>query len=111
MDLGHGCRAVAAAGGADVTDDREAVEAMARAMFPRAWREDDVLPQLQKDYRGYATAALAAYRAHQTARGVVEVPREPPKDQETQEKIWLAAQLQNANAQYRAMLAAAETKP
>jgi hypothetical protein len=38
--------------------------------------------------------------------GYVMVPREPTE--KMQDSIWLAAQLQNANAQYRAMVKAAE---
>lgn len=38
---------------------------------------------------------------------VLLVPVEPTKD--IQEKIWLAAQLQNANAQYKAMTQAVDT--
>lgn len=37
--------------------------------------------------------------------GMVLVPVEPPHDKESQDRIWIASQLQNANLQYRAMIA------
>lgn len=40
----------------------------------------------------------------------VLVPKEPPEDKEGQDKIWIAAQLQDPNRQYRAMISAYATK-
>jgi hypothetical protein len=100
-----------------MTDRETLIEAMARAICDEwgyLWDGDpdedsQVSPENNKGYderpskllfRTAATAALAAIEA----MGAVAVPVEATADMYAD--IWLAAQLQNANFQYRAMIAA-----
>jgi hypothetical protein len=92
-----------------MTEREKLIEAMARGMHDaRPPRDvegklldfDDPANSTSMNCTHDAAAALAAIEAS----GAVVVPVEVTADM--QDAIWLAAQLQNANLQYRAMLAA-----
>lgn len=85
----------------------EAVLAIAESIAEDAVTSAFALSGAASDVRGPTLKILRTLRGLGVLAGPHEcvVPREPTK--EMQEAIWLAAQLQNANSQYRAMIAAA----
>jgi hypothetical protein len=77
------------------------IETMARGIDPYAWDADTIDEPARHSCRAKAERCLSALEA----AGLVIVPVVPTPAM--QDSLWLAAQLQNANAQYTAMVKAA----
>lgn len=99
------------------------IEAIARALCQHEGHNPDGVSSWSNDvglwieWERLATVALASYRKHQKEAGIVEVPREPTRDQSlagyysvTKYAPLEARGFAAADDVYRAMLAAAQEK-
>lgn len=92
-----------------MTEHEKLVEKVARGIYESHPAYQGAHPEnrIEWDEARYGVSGVECYRQARAALSVIrEAVKNPPQSREGQDAIWFAAQLQNANDCYRAIIAA-----